>query len=75
MCLPACLRGLGSTARVIRVRKEAVPAEHPKAYFTIPHFGGYSPVLGTLSARGRSRSLVDGWLTCAPPNVRNEYAK
>ena len=50
--------------------KEAVLAAHPDAFFTIPHFDGYSAVLIQLpevSARALRDALTDGWLACAPP--------
>ena len=52
--------------------KEAVLAAQPKAFFTIPHFDGYSAVLIQLKTvtRGPLReALVDGWLACAPPRL------
>jgi hypothetical protein len=56
--------------------KEAVLAAQPKAFFTIPHFDGYSAVLIQLkkvSQRALREAIVDGWLACAPPKVANEY--
>ena len=56
--------------------KEAVLAAHPKAFFTIPHFDGYSAVLIQLRAVTRTalrEAIVDGWLACAPPKVAKEY--
>ena len=50
--------------------KEAVLAAHPDAFFTIPHFDGYSAVLIELekvSAPALREALTDGWLACAPP--------
>ncbi len=58
--------------------KEAVLAEQPEAFFTIPHFDGYSAVLIQLNAvtkRALGEAVVDGWLACAPPNLANEYIK
>jgi hypothetical protein len=60
------------------MEKEAVLAAHPKAFFTIPHFDGYSAVLIQLekvTKRDLREALVDGWLSCAPPNLAKEYAK
>jgi hypothetical protein len=56
--------------------KEAVLAAQPKAFFTIPHFDGYSAVLIQLrkvSQRALRDAIVDGWLACAPPKVANQY--
>jgi len=56
--------------------KEAVLAAHPKAFFTIPHFDGYSAVLIQLPAvtRGALReAIIDGWLACAPSRLATEY--
>ena len=52
--------------------KEAVLAANPDAFFTIPHFDGYSAVLIQLpkvSARALRDAITDGWLACAPPAV------
>jgi len=56
--------------------KEAVLAAQPKAFFTIPHFDGYSAVLIQLkrvSQRALREAMVDGWLACAPPQVATQY--
>jgi hypothetical protein len=56
--------------------KEAVLAAHPAAFFTIPHFDGYSAVLIQLrrAAKGVLRdAITDGWLACAPPRVADRY--
>jgi hypothetical protein len=56
--------------------KEAVLAAQPKAFFTIPHFDGYSAVLiqlKTVTKRALREALIDGWLACAPPNLAEEY--
>jgi hypothetical protein len=56
--------------------KEAVLAAHPKAFFTIPHFDGYSAVLIQLKVvtkRALRDAIVDGWLACAPPKLANDY--
>jgi hypothetical protein len=58
--------------------KEAVLAARPEAFFTIPHFDGYSAVLIQLNAvtkRALREALIDGWLACAPPNLANEYLR
>jgi hypothetical protein len=56
--------------------KEAVLAAHPGAFFTIPHFDGYSAVLIQLrkaSARALREAITDGWLACAPPDLAASY--
>ena len=56
--------------------KEAVLAAQPKAFFTIPHFDGYSAVLiqlNVVNGRALREALVDGWLACAPARLANEY--
>ena len=52
--------------------KEAVLAANPKAFFTIPHFDGFSAVLVQLKLASEAavkEALIDGWLACAPPNL------
>jgi hypothetical protein len=58
--------------------KEAVLAEQPKAFFTIPHFDGYSAVLIQLKVvtkRALRDALLDGWLTCAPPHLAEAFIR
>jgi hypothetical protein len=58
--------------------KDAVLAAQPDAFFTIPHFNGYSAVLIQLrkvSTKALRDALVDGWLACAPPNLAEQYLK
>ena len=58
--------------------KEAVLAAQPKAFFTIPHFDGYSAVLIQLKAvtkRALREAIVDGWLACAPPKLADAYVE
>jgi hypothetical protein len=58
--------------------KEAVLAAHPAAFFTIPHFDGYSAVLVQLravSAQALREAVTDGWLACAPPALPRQYLK
>ena len=47
--------------------KEAVLAANPDAFFTIPHFDGYSAVLvqRKVSPEALRDALTDGWLACA----------
>lgn len=52
--------------------KEAALAAHPAAFFTIPHFDGYSAVLIQLrkvSGKALREAITGGWLACAPPNL------
>jgi hypothetical protein len=56
--------------------KEAVLAAQPDAFFTIPHFDGYSAVLIQLrivSAKALRDAVADGWLACAPPGLAGRY--
>ena len=56
--------------------KEAVLAAQPKAFFTIPHFDGYSAVLVQLKAvtrRALREALLDGWLACAPSKLADDF--
>jgi hypothetical protein len=58
--------------------KEAVLAAQPRAFFTIPHFDGYSAVLIQLKKVGKRalrEAILDGWLACAPANLTDEYVK
>lgn len=56
--------------------KEAVLAAQPKAFFTIPHFDGYSAVLIQLrkvSMKALREAIVDGWLACAPAKLTDRF--
>jgi hypothetical protein len=56
--------------------KEAVLAANPRAFFTIPHFDGYSAVLIQLrrvSGPALREAMTDGWLACAPPALADRY--
>jgi hypothetical protein len=56
--------------------KEAVLAANPDAFFTIPHFDGYSAILIQLqkvSAQALKEALTDGWLACAPPSLAARF--
>jgi hypothetical protein len=58
--------------------KEAALAAQPEAFFTIPHFDGYSAVLIQLSKVARPAlrdALLDGWLACAPPRLTQQHRK
>ena len=55
--------------------KEAVLAANPDAFFTIPHFDGYSAVLIQLpkvSVRALRDAITDAWLACAPPGIARQ---
>ena len=56
--------------------KEALLAAHPDAFFTIPHFDGFSAILIQLpkvSAPALREAVTDGWLACAPPALANQF--
>ena len=58
--------------------KEAILAAGQDAFFTIPHFNGYSAYLVQLdlvSAEALREALIDGWLACAPPALADRYAE
>ncbi|HEX4220016.1 MAG TPA: phage DNA packaging protein J [Acidimicrobiales bacterium] len=56
--------------------KEAMLASNPKAFFTIPHFDGYSAILirmKAVTAKALNEAIVDGWLACAPSPLARRY--
>jgi hypothetical protein len=56
--------------------KEAVLAAHPGSFFTIPHFDGYAAILIQLNRAGEKElreAIIDGWLSCAPPDLAGQY--
>ena len=56
--------------------KEAVLAAHLQAFFTIPHFDGYSAILIRLplvTKKALGEAITDGWLACAPPGLAAQY--
>jgi hypothetical protein len=58
--------------------KEALLAAQPTAFFTIPHFEGYSAVLiqlSKVSGPALREAVTDGWLACAPPKLAAQYLK
>ena len=68
--LAVCVADLGE--------KEAVLAANQDAFFTIPHFDGYSAVLIQLrkaSADALREAITDGWLVVAPPKLAQEYLR
>jgi len=55
-----------------------VLAAHQGAFFTIPHFDGYSAVLIQLSRASAAElreAVADGWLACAPPGLAEQYLR
>jgi hypothetical protein len=51
-------------------------AAHREAFFTIPHFDGYSAVLIQLpkiSAPELREAVTDGRLACAPPALARQF--
>jgi hypothetical protein len=58
--------------------KEAVLAEQPKGFFTIPHFDGYAAILIQLKVAAKKavrESILDGWLASAPPALADAYVE
>lgn len=58
--------------------KEAVLSTSSDAFFTIPHFDGYSAVLIQLKAVTMTdlrEAIIDAWLACAPPELSEEYLR
>ncbi len=58
--------------------KEAVLAANPDAFFTIPHFDGFSAVLIQLPDvpdQALRDALTDGWLARAPAKVADAYLR
>jgi hypothetical protein len=56
--------------------KEAVLAARPGAFFTIPHFDGYSAVLIQLDkvpGPALRDAITDAWLACAPRKLADQY--
>jgi hypothetical protein len=58
------------------VAKEALIAEDPDVYFTIPHFDGYTAVLALLEKiplDELEELIVEAWLTRAPKRLAKAY--
>ncbi len=58
--------------------KEAVLAANQGAFFTIPHFDGFSAVLIQLpdvAGQALLDAITDAWLACAPPKLADAYLK
>jgi hypothetical protein len=57
--------------------KDVILAANPRAFFTIPHFDGFSAVLIQLrkvGGRALTEALFDGWQSCAPDRLRKAHA-
>jgi hypothetical protein len=57
--------------------KEAILAAHPAAFFTIPHFNGFSAYLIQLDKvthKVLGEALTDGWLAVAPRDLADRFA-
>ncbi|MGO8872948.1 MAG: MmcQ/YjbR family DNA-binding protein [Acidimicrobiales bacterium] len=60
------------------LEKEAVLSSSSDAFFTIPHFEGYSAVLvqlNTVTKKALRDAIVDAWLSCAPSLLADEYLR
>jgi hypothetical protein len=58
------------------VAKEALLADNPEAFFTIPHFDGYPAILVLLekvSPRELEELIVEAWLCRAPKRAARAY--
>jgi hypothetical protein len=58
------------------IEKEAMLASNPRAFFTIPHFDGFSAILIQLKAvtnKALREAIIDGWLACAPSSLARRY--
>jgi hypothetical protein len=57
--------------------KDLILAANTRAFFTIPHFDGFSAVLIQLrkvSGRALKEALFDGWQSCATDRLRKAHA-
>jgi hypothetical protein len=58
------------------VAKEALIADEPDVFFTIPHFDGYTAVLVELeriSVQELEEVIVEAWLARAPKRLARQY--
>ena len=56
--------------------KEAIIADDPELFFTIPHFNGYPAILVRLEAIGLpelEELIVEAWLDRAPKRLAQQY--
>lgn len=82
---PGDLKALGDdapTGPILGVRvehlvaKEALLADDPEVFFTIPHFDGYSAVLVRLdkiAVEDLRELIVEAWLARAPKRLAQAY--
>ncbi len=82
---PGDIRALGDAApagAILGARvehlgaREALLADDPAVFFTIPHFDGYPAVLVRLEAitvAGLEEVIVEAWLARAPKRLAEEY--
>jgi hypothetical protein len=81
----AALKALGEQApdgEILGVRvadlgvKEAMIADDPKLFFTIPHFNGYPAILvrlDPLDVPQLEELIVEAWLNRAPKRIAQQY--
>jgi hypothetical protein len=58
--------------------KEALIADDPEVFFTIPHFEGYAAVLvliGLIALEVLEEVIVEAWLARAPKRLARQYAE
>lgn len=58
--------------------KEALIADDPKVFFTIPHFDGYAAILvlvERITLDVLEEVIVEAWLARAPKRLAREYAQ
>lgn len=56
--------------------KDVAIMAHPEAFFTIPHFDGYTGVLiqlGNVARQPLEEALVDAWLAMAPTSLARQF--
>jgi hypothetical protein len=56
--------------------KQALLADDPEVFFTIPHFDGYPAILARLERLGPedlTELVVEAWLARAPPRLAQGY--
>jgi hypothetical protein len=60
------------------IAKQALIADDPDVFFTIPHFDGYPAVLVLLeeiAAKDLEEVIVEAWLCRAPARLAREYVE
>lgn len=56
--------------------KDVALRAHPEAFFSIPHFDGYTAVLiqmRKVKRQALEEAIVDGWLACAPKTLARQF--